>query len=556
MNLQPTAVSEQISGALPLTRPASVSTSDADFRWRALNALALFRLLMAVLLMAVFISSERPRFFGDNYPNLFLTSLLIWFVGGVVGAIAGSRRVMPLQTLGEIVLFFDIMLICLMALASGGTASGLPGLCLLFVAAGGFILNPLMALFFAALGTVLILGQQAFLHATGSVALLEYPAAGLLSAMLFIVVLAVVPVTRRLAASEALARQQTTDIANLAELNRYVVQHLREAIVVLDGDDNVRLLNDAASRHLGIGLDTINQPLSIHSQALTHHVKSWRRGSDHDPSEQTTMPGLDGSRLQVHIAPFGDKQREDTALMLFLEDISVLAERVQQGKLASLGRLSASIAHEIRNPIGAMSHAAQLMAEQTEGGELAKLSSIIERNAGRVSDLVEDIMQMSRRDRSRPQKLALHSWIATFVPDYAQSLPDDTIRIVGDAEPVEIVFDPGHLRQVLRNLLDNAVRHADASPAAPVLIRWGRAGSTGRPYLELQDHGPGVSAEIEENIFEPFFTQHDAGTGLGLYLCRELCELNRANLTYRRSAEGGSIMHIVFADPERWSGVG
>ncbi|MEM7612137.1 MAG: ATP-binding protein [Pseudomonadota bacterium] len=538
--------------------PAPVEPTN-EFQWRALGALGIFRLLIAVLLMAAFASSDSPRFFGELSPQLFLLSLLAWFVVGVLGAYACSTRRVPVVGLTEMQLFVDIAAISVLSLASGGAGTGIAGLLIIFIGAGSFILSSLMALFFAALATLSVLAVQVYLHAIGAIDLLEYPAAGLLSAVIFAVVLAIRPLSRRLAQSEALARQQVIDIANLAELNRYVVQQLREAIIVVDGDNEVRLVNDAAANHLGITRAMAVGKLGNLAPDLAAYVNAWRAGQPlAEVGEQTTLPGHDGARLQVHIAPFGDNSRERSPLLVFLEDVSVLAERVQQSKLASLGRLSASIAHEIRNPLGAISHASQLLAEQNSDTSIGKLTDIIERNAVRVSSIVEDIMHMSRRDSSRPKSLVLAEWLSDFVQEYVQTVQIDPrmVALRGDEAITEIIFDPGHLHQIMENLLDNARQHGQASVEHPVRISWGRAAGSRRPYLDVTDSGPGIAPENEERIFEPFFTQHDTGTGLGLYLCQELCELNRATLSYRRAEAGGSTLHIVFADPKRWSGVG
>ena len=289
-------------------------------------------------------------------------------------------------------------------------------------------------------------------------------------------------------------------------------------------------------------------------------MQDWRAHHDaaREPGDQTLLPGQDGARLQLHIARFGDGDIDNMPLLIFLEDVSVLAERVQQSKLASLGRLSASIAHEIRNPIGAMSHAAQLLGEQANDAGTRKLTDIIHRNAERVSAIVDDILQMSRRDSSRPKKIVLADWLAGFCQEYTETaqIDPDTVVLAGDEAITEIIFDPGHLRQVLLNLLDNARRHAGVGPDNPVRIDWGRATGSRRPYMEVSDDGPGIDAAVRDRVFEPFFTQHDDGSGLGLYLCQELCELNRATISYRCPDTGGSAIHIVFADPTRWSGVG
>lgn len=532
--------------------------SESDIRWRALGALAVFRLLIALLLAAVFLSSESPRFFGDIFPQAFLITVLAWFVTAVVAAIASATRALPVDTQMEMLILLDIAAIVTLSLASGGATSGVAGLLIVFMAAAAFVLSGLSALFFAALATLGVLGAQAYLNVTGAAGLLQYPAAGLLSAVMFVAVLAVRPLARRLAESEALARQQSADIANLAELNRYVVQHLREAIIVVDGEDAIRLLNDAAASHLGVGRAVAAGPLQIQSPELAGLVKRWRRaGAIPALGTQTTMPGEDGSRLQVHIAQFGDAERSSAPLLIFLEDISVLAERIQQGKLASLGRLSASIAHEIRNPLGAVSHAAQLLGEQETAPHLTKLTQIIERNTGRISSIIEDIMQMSRRDTGRPQRLKLGEWLANFVPDYCATtdISTDSLVMVGEEAIMEVIFDPDHLRQVLTNLIDNARLHAGANTGAPIRLDWARVSGSRRPYLDVIDQGPGITPELHEQIFEPFYTSHEQGTGLGLFLCQELCELNRATLSYRAGEPSGSVLRIVFADPRRWTGI-
>ena len=548
--------------AEPLTAPIpealGAPAPEADLQWRALGALAVFRLLIAVLLTAAFLSSEAPRFFGELFPQAFLVTVLGWFVAGVIGAVGSTTRTVPSRTQAELLLLLDIGAIGVLSLASGGVSSGIAGLLIIFIAAGAFLVPTLMAAFFAALATFAVLGGQVWLNLAGQASLLQYPAAGILSAVIFAAVLAVDRIARRLAESEALARRQGIDIANLADLNRYVVQHLREAIIVVDSDDHIRLLNDAAASHLGVRRTIAAGPLRVQSEALAQLVSDWRSGRPTaPPGEPTTLPGRDGGRLQVHIALFGDAERRTAPLLIFLEDTSVLAERVQQGKLASLGRLSASIAHEIRNPLGAVSHASQLLAERHADEPTRKLTDIIERNTGRISNIITDIMDMSRRDTGHPQRITLGVWLAEFCQDYlhATRLDPATLVLAGEEAITEVIFDPDHLRQVVGNLVDNARQHANASAEHPVRFEWGRVAGSRRPYLDISDHGPGIDAAFEEQIFEPFFTRHDEGTGLGLFLCQELAELNRATLSYRRNDVGGSSLRIVFADPKRWSGI-
>ena len=529
-----------------------------EFHWRALSSLGVFRLFIGVMLMAVFLSSDSPRFFGEENPTLFLLTLLIWFAFAVIGAVACSRRSIAVEFLTQLQLLFDIAAIVTLMLASGGISSGIAGLLIIYVGAGSFILRGILPVFFAALATIGLLSVQLFLYISGSGRLLDLPSAGLMSAVIFVVALAMRPLANRLAQSEALARQQVIDIANLAELNRYVVQHLRESIVVIDNKDNVRLINDAAAHQLGVERTQSLGDLRELAPEVADLVARWREQGSLPTGERLTAANESGERLQVHIAPFGEVAGTDAPLLLFLEDVSALAERVQQSKLASLGRLSASIAHEVRNPVGAMSHAAQLLAESHTDEASQKLTGIIQRNATRISTLVDDILNMSRRDSSRPEKIILGQWLADFAHEFCATfeLPEGGLQLIGEEAITEIRFDPNHLRQIMWNLCENACKHGEANEHSPITIGWGRSQGSRRPYLEIRDSGPGIDDEFTDRIFEPFFTRTDSGTGLGLFIARELCELNRATLSYRQGENNtGSILHIVLADPARWSGI-
>ena len=229
--------------------------------------------------------------------------------------------------------------------------------------------------------------------------------------------------------------------------------------------------------------------------------------------------------------------------------------RVQQSKLASLGRLSASIAHEIRNPVGAMSHAGQLLAESAGmSKDDLRLTDIIRTHAERVSNIIENVLQLSRRESSKAERFALKPWLQDFAIEFSRTLElqEGELTITDVSEDLEVRMDPSHLRQVLWNLCDNAVKYASETGGILVELQAGRMQRTNRPFLEILDQGHGIDPAIIDKIFEPFFTDRSGGTGLGLYISRELCELNRATLVFQPRTPGGSIFRIVFADPDRW----
>ena len=227
----------------------------------------------------------------------------------------------------------------------------------------------------------------------------------------------------------------------------------------------------------------------------------------------------------------------------------------QSDKLASLGRLSASIAHEIRNPVGAMSHAAQLLGESPGMTDDDKrLTEIIETHSSRVSHIIDNVLQLSRRESSQPERLALKPWLEDFAQEFSNTLElQEGELTLADMDPdLEVRMDRSHLRQVLWNLCDNAVKYASETGGILVELHADRIQNQGRPYVEVRDHGHGVDAATADKMFEPFYTERSGGTGLGLYISRELCELNRATLLYLDRPGGGSIFRIVFADPDRW----
>jgi two-component system sensor histidine kinase PilS (NtrC family) len=242
--------------------------------------------------------------------------------------------------------------------------------------------------------------------------------------------------------------------------------------------------------------------------------------------------------------------------LIFLEDTSLLAERVQQSKLAALGRLSASIAHEIRNPVGAMSHAGQLLAENPNmGTEDRRLTDIIRKNSERVSTIINNVLQLSRRESTKPARLMLGDWLEDFLAEFSQTMqvPIAEVGVQEDeSDELEVRFDPGHLHQVVWNLCDNAIKYGEPRDGIKVEIKLGRLNPSNRPYLEVADRGTGIRPEASDRIFEPFFTGRKGGTGLGLFISRELCQLNRAILLFEPRAGGGSLFRVVFSDPQRW----
>ena len=537
-----------------LSAPPVAADSTHNLAWRVLALVNLFRLLVAVLLSVMFVAVTPTRV-GQAYPALFVGTTAAYFAYGLISIVTVKRRwpEVPVQTFTG--LCIDVFAIALLTYASGGMTSGLASLMVLPIGALSFVVRQRLALMFAAVATLAVLVQQTLttLAARGDAG--DFASAGIIGALMFIVTLGVGPLARNLRESEERVRQREVDVANLAELNQFIVQHLRESILVVDANDTIRLINESAALLLHGASVPQGTPLGEVSPRLLYLLETWRRRSDDWQLSTLTMLASDGGSLvQPHFVSLDSSGKGPS--LVFLEDTTLIVERVQQSKLAALGRLSASIAHEIRNPVGAMSHAAQLLAESpTLSPQERRLTDIITNNGERVSTIINNVLQLSRRDTTRPERIELNAWLAEFLGEFRQTSEVDerTIRMLATSGDLDVRVDPSHLYQLLWNLCENALKYGRRDDNdAPVELHTGRISTTERPYLEISDRGPGIAMADSERIFEPFFTGSKGGTGLGLFIARELAQCNRAALIYEPRAGGGSIFRVVFADPQRW----
>jgi two-component system sensor histidine kinase PilS (NtrC family) len=537
----------------PNATPHRDAAAPADLPWRVIGLLNVFRLLVPMVLVVVFFFNAPDRTLGRTYPGMFLGVCVAYFTFALVSIQAIQRRWPSAEWMALFPLAVDTVAISMLIHASGGVTSGLATLLFLPAGATAAIVRPRLALAATALIAIALLFETVISALGGSVAGADFLVAGLTGASLFAVTLLAIPLAHRLRESEALVKQRDIDLANLNELNEFIVQHLRESILVVDAADRVRLVNETASRLLRGDPVQPGALLGEVSPRLLYLLDTWRKqASDRRDTQGEVVSADGGTVIRPHFVSLSGSGAGP--VLVFLEDTSVVAERVQQSKLASLGRLSASIAHEIRNPVGAMSHASQLLRESPAlGPDDRQLTDIIEKNAVRVSQIIDNVLQLSRRDATRQERLDLPAWLAAFLEEFRQTMQLDTARLriegdLGTALPVQ--FDPTHLHQVTWNLCENALRHGSAE--APVQLRVGRIASTGRPFLEIADRGAGIELAQAERIFEPFFSGGAGGTGLGLFISRELCQTNGALLAYEARPGGGSIFRVIFADPQRW----
>lgn len=531
-----------------ISRPIATDTS-----LRLQRVIGLFRALIGIVLIVAGLAFTDPRLLGERYPGLFISTALIFTAIAWISLAYMYQQPRKALMIVPVLLFFDIACISILLHSSGGISSGIGGLLVVFVGAGCLNLQSRHAFLGAALAALAVLGEQATSFILGLSPASAFLPAGVLGAIIFAITSLASVLSRRLQESEALAHQRGIDLANMAQLNDHIIQHLRESIVVVDKADRIRLMNQSAAEHLGSNRELEHLNLASVSPELAGILRNWRIQQNPGNTPGSFMSADGTVKIDVHIAPLVGE--EDGPVLIFLEDASLIAEKVQQTKLAALGRLSASIAHEIRNPVGALSHAGQLLDESPQIGDYERrLVDIIGDNSKRVSEIVDNVMGLSRREPTNPESLPIDEWVREFINEFAATLEvaDDRFEIVSE-EDIEVQIDRSHLHQVCWNLCENSLRYANPTERGEVItIRSGRLPGNRRPYLEVADRGPGIPEEMREQLFEPFATGRIGGTGLGLFISRELCECNRAALLFEPRNGGGSIFRIVFADPKRW----
>jgi two-component system sensor histidine kinase PilS (NtrC family) len=520
--------------------------------WRVLGLLNLYRLLVPLMLMGLYFLGGSHGLLLDA-PEVFFSASLFYLCFAMVSVVLVKRRVgtVAFQTIVQAAA--DLVALTSILHACGGVTNGMGPLFLVPIGGLAFLLPPRSALFLAAVAAISVLALTIWEQLSGHGDIAAYANAGLLGAVMFIVAGAASFVASRMKESEDLVRQKDVDLANLAELSQYIVQHLRESLLVVDAADRIRLINESAAEILGDGKAVPAALLGEVSPRLLYSLSTWRQSERHAQPPAGFVAG-DGARLiQPHFAPLGGRLPGPT--LIFLEDTSLMAERVQQSKLAALGRLSASIAHEIRNPVGAMSHAGQLLAESPRmGSEERRLTDIIRNNSERVSTIINNVLQLSRREATRPTRLTLGAWLDDFMTEFTGTMQvaEADVNLIEEADDLEVRFDPSQLRQVVWNLCDNALKYGGGRDVGGIEIKLGRLIPNSRPYLEVADRGPGIAADVVDRIFEPFFTEKKGGTGLGLFIARELCQLNRAVLIFEARSGGGCVFRVIFSDPQRW----
>ena len=509
--------------------------------WRSLFYFNVYRLLVALLLLLSVVIWGSNLWFGSRDLGLFVVADLAYVVFSIACfVLISARRHFDLQLTLQVAA--DVVFIVLLIYASRGISSGLGLLLLTTLAGAGLISRGRLTLFFAALASIGVLLEHTYetlnLEAPDS----QYVQAGLLSSAYFAIAWLAHTLAKYTVASERLAAKREIDLANLEQVNQLVIRDMQDGVLVVDGRGAIRQFNARAERLLGPLPAGGEVALAQYAPTLAAQYEQWRNRAGVDSGAGMPYSSSESARF----VPIGGNR--ELGAVIFIEDQTRVQAQARQLKLAALGRLTANIAHEIRNPLGAISHAAQLLREEPALGDTAvRLITIINENSGRLDRMVSDVLRLNRGERAHRERFRLADFLSGFIEQFSQieKIDPGVFRVEPAADP-DVLFDRSHLNQVMWNLCRNALRHCRRGPASIVIrVSLERAGSVVK--LDVVDDGPGVILEARAQLFEPFFTTAAGGTGLGLYIAREVCEANGATLDYVETPRGAQFSVLCWA---------
>jgi len=511
------------------------------------NYYNVYKVVISLLLFGMSISQQ--SFLNDlRYPELFqtltlsyifLNVALLFFFRYAIGA-------NPKQIFFSITL--DIFFLHGLFFCGAGISIGLANLIVISVAAGNIIIRGRIGLSFAAIATLLTITIESERILAGLNQLGNVADIGLYGSMYFASAFILQYLTIRISQSESLVKRQEEDLIELQKLNHQIIQNMRTGIIVCNDNGKVDLINQACKDLIGLS-DEEQLP-----ELISERINLWLNA----PNTRTT-PFKINSDMPLVQANFSHlKKHRNSKILIYIEDTRKVSQQAQQLKLASLGRLTASIAHEVRNPLGAISHATQLLAE-SENLDLAdrKMTDIIQRHSSRVNQIIENTLQLSRRSEPAVKNIHLKPWIEKVISEYQLQFPRTKSIILSiENDNASANFDPDQIEQVLINLIDNGVRHGTKHrPDAILRVKLSETKGKEQSFIDVIDQGAGISDDNLHHLFEPFFTTESQGTGLGLYLSREICEANQAQLDFidknasssQEQENTGACFRIMFA---------
>jgi two-component system sensor histidine kinase PilS (NtrC family) len=535
----------------PPPKPPALGPSEEaispQLNWQPLGYYNFFRLVASAVFCALANAETLLKPLGSHDPQLFTTTANGYLAVGIAAFWLLRQRKPAFLTQATGLLFVDTVAIILLMHSSGGTGSGLGILLVVVIAASGLLLPRQLTLLITALATLALLGEQARWWVLGDVQPADFTRAGLLGIGLFATASISIELARRARVSATLAAERGDELRRLALLNEEIIQRIQTGVIVTSADGTIEQANRAARQLTGDKLKA-GQSLSTAAPKVAAQYRGWQNTHNQPALEQ-------GDKTRTTLGSLDDGQTDpnQSSTLIFIDNATAAAQQAQLMKMASLGTLTASIAHEIRNPLAAITTAGELIKESAQDApETIALTDIISRHGSRVNRIIEDILQMGRLQTFQPKSIDIDPWLEQFIDDYllTHDLPQAAI-LIKVADNLTMEFDPDQFHQVIGNLCDNALQHCNTDAEMPWVIITAKSGEADQSTrISITDNGSGVPADKIASLFTPFFTTRTDGTGLGLYIARELCSNNQTALTYASEGAPGATFQIMLHQPQ------
>lgn len=526
------------------------STPDAWYRLRLFNY---FRISLALFFIAIYLNGWLLPLISSSlaHADAFIVTSIFYFAASLLFIVGIVRQKPGLDSQVIIHTMVDIACIVILMHATGGIRTGLGMLLIISISMTSLFLHRRLTILFAAISALAVIAEQVYSQFAYSDYTPAFTQAGLLGILIFITAILSAYTAKKIKESEKLVQDTSQELETVVQMNEHIIHSMRTGIIVIKNNGMILMTNNAALELLGLRKIEPHSRLKDISPELYNRFIDWNNNSvqNHQPIQQPQgLPDIQPGFSHIDQSEIPHEKLIGRTL-IFIEDATQLTQRFQQVKLASLGRLTASIAHEIRNPLAAINHAGQLLGETSDNAADKKLTGIINTQAKRLNGIVENVLQLSRQQRGTPEVLNLYQWLLQFRKEFVAShkLLAYQLQIQIKPQDIDILFDSSQLHQVMWNLCSNAINHSHMDHSNIMIHIQGEIdGVTKQPYIDIIDNGPGIEEETQTHIFEPFFTTSDEGTGLGLYITKEVIESNRAKIRHVPPPTGGTCFRIYF----------
>ena len=546
---------------------ASTAPKTSATRWRSLKLYNAYRLLIALLLLVTQGLLSHDSWWQNVNTDLFLDFFsavaVSYFIFSVISIIFTWLEKPNIDITLPIQILIDIAFIVLLMHAQETNQGSIGLLLIITMASASLISEGRLALFYAAVASIGILLEQSYSVFVIAKSADNYTPAVLLSLGCFATAWLAYSLAKRAQDSELLASQRGLDVQNMAQINALITHEMPDGVLVVDQAYRIKHYNVQAQTLLGIDglqsgyIDWHNKSLHEISPEIASLMQLWVEETEQSKGFEPTSNTLPNylkftslsRELRLRFLPIAENNEPDNrkhGAVIFISDWSQMQTQAHQVKLAALGRLTANIAHEIRNPLSAISHANQLLQEEDSDPTTKRMLQIISDNVQRLDQIIKDVLELNRRDRTNQEPIHLENFMLDFYTQFCavERIPAFCFKLKCDNADTMILFDRRHLNQILWNMCKNGWRHCKNEENS-LKITVSNLGKTRNVQIEISDDGEGIPENMRNNLFEPFFTTEKTGTGLGLYIARELADANGAKLQYKPSDSGTQFTMLI-----------